>query len=183
MSIITNIKQLAGNYFLKQDQRVLERNKTALSLTEAKSFAIVFEASKLEDVDLVKKYVAYLKEMKKRIKVIGFLDSNSDPSFTYSKLEYEFFNKKDLVWYLKPHGSIYNSFVAEDFDVLIDLNLLDHFPLKYVVAMSKAKFKVGKYSEENKDIHDLLIDVDEAKTFKYFLRQVDTYLGMINNGR
>ena len=181
MSLMIDIKRFAGNIILKREIAQLHRAKTAMSLTEAKSFAIIFEASRLEDVELVKKYVTYLKEMKKHVKVIGFLDSTQEPSFTYSKLEYEFFNQKALTWYLKPVGSVSNNFVAEEFDVLIDLNLSDQFPLKFISSISKAKFKVGRFSEENKKIHDLLIDTDEGKTFKYFLRQVDIYLGMINN--
>jgi hypothetical protein len=175
-----NIRKLIGNYLLNTEATRLKRNKAAYNLAEAKSFAILFEASKLEDVDLIKKYAVYLKDMKKKVRIVGYFDTPYPPDFTYSKLECEFFSIKDLTWHLKPNGTFLNAFLEEEFDVLIDLNLYDHFPLKYVSTLSMARFKVGKYSNENEKIHDLLIDFKADNTFKYFLRQVDTYLDMIN---
>ena len=64
--------------------------------------------------------------------------------------------------------------------MLIDLNIHDHFPLKYIAALSKAKFKVGKFNENDIEIHDMMIDSDGTKTVKYFLRQIDTYITMLN---
>lgn len=175
-----NIRKIIGSYLLRTEASQLRRNKTAFNIADAKSFAILFEASELEDVDLIKKYVVYLKEMKKKVRVIGYFDTEFPPHFTYSKLEYEFFNLKELTWFLKPSGTFFDAFCEEEFDVMIDLNIYDHFPLKYVATLSRAQFKVGKFSEENKKIYDLLIDTKPDKSFKYFLQQVDIYLGMIN---
>jgi len=174
------LRKAAGNYLLKSAASQLKRNKVAFNKVEAKSFAILFEASKIEDVDLVKKYVTYLKELKKKVRIVGFFNTEFPPDFTYSKLEYEFFSVKELSWNLKPSGTFLNSFLEEEFDVLIDLNLDDHFPLKYISTLSRARFKVGKFSNENEKIQDLLIDIAPNKTFKYFLQQVDIYLDMIN---
>lgn len=174
------IRKKIGSYLLKQESSAIKRKKQAFNLNEAKSFAIVFEASKMEDVELVKKYVNYLKELKKKVRIIGYFNSEHQPNFTYSKLEYEFFATDKLNWYLKPGGSFITDFINEEFDVLIDLNINDYFPLKYVSTLSKAKFKVGKFTEDNKSIFDLLIENDKANGFKYFLRQVDIYLSMIN---
>lgn len=174
------IRKLFGNYLLKKEISRLQRNKRAFNMSEAKTFTILFEASKLEDVDLVKKYVVYLKEMKKKVRVVGFFNTPYPPDFTYSKLEYEFFSMKELTWYLAPAGVFVKNFLEEEFDVLIDLNLDDHFPLKYISTLSRSCFKVGKYSEENEKVYDLLIDFESGKNFKFFLRQVDIYLDMIN---
>lgn len=174
------IRQLFGNYLLKKESARLQRNKRAFNMAEAKTFTILFEASKLEDVDLVKKYAGYLKEMKKKVRIIGYFNTPYPPDFTYSKLEYEFFSVKELTWYLAPSGSFLNAFLEEEFDVLIDLNLDNHFPIKYISTLSRACFKIGRYSEENQNVFDLLLDIEQGKTFKYFLRQVDIYLDMIN---
>jgi hypothetical protein len=176
-----NFRLQAGKYLLRREAGQLKRVKTAFNMSEAKSFVILFEASKMEDVDLVKKYVNYLKEMKKKVRVIGYFNTEFPPEFTYSKLEYEFFSIKQLSWQLKPSSSFLRPFLSEEFDVLIDLNFEDHFPLIYLSTLSKARFKVGKFSRENEKIHDLLIDITKGKTFRYLLQQVDIYLQMINN--
>jgi hypothetical protein len=176
----TAIRKAFGNYFLKNEAAQLSRNKAAFNMAEAKTFAILFEASNIDNIELVKKYANYLKEMKKKIRVIGFFNTPFPPDITYSKLEYEFFSVKELNWFMAPSGSFLKNFLEEEFDVLIDLNLSDEFPLKYISSLSKARFKVGKFNEENKKVHDLLIDYETDKTFKFFLRQVDIYLDMIN---
>ena len=180
MKLIEDIQKKIGAFLLRKELAGVERNKALLNMDDAKTFGIIFEASNKDHVELVKKYAGYLKEMRKKVKVIGYCDAKEIPEFTYSRLEYEFFLKKDLSWYFKPSGMEIDNFIREEFDVLIDLNLEDHFPLQYIAALSRAKCKVGKFSNEKKEIYDLMIEVDPDKSFKYFLRQVDTYLVMIN---
>jgi hypothetical protein len=175
-----NIRIAAGKYLLRAEAEHVRRVKTAFNMFEARTFVILFEGSRIDDVDLVKKYVNYLKEMKKKVRVIGFFNTEFPPDFTYSKLDYEFFSIKELNWHMKPSGTFVRSFLEEEFDVLIDLNFEDHFPLTYLSTLSNAHFKVGKFSTENQQIFDLLIDTAKGKTFKYLLQQVDIYLQMIN---
>jgi hypothetical protein len=85
-----------------------------------------------------------------------------------------------LNWFGKPSTHIIENFINEEYDLLIDLNIHDHFPLKYIAALSKAKFKVGKYKEQDEIIYDMMIDSDNTQKLKYFLRQVDTYIAMLN---
>lgn len=79
-----------------------------------------------------------------------------------------------------PGSFVVKNFIDEEFDLLIDLNIHDHFSLKYISALSKAAFKVGKYNENDIEIFDMMIDADNTKTVKYFLRQIDTYITMLN---
>lgn len=170
-----------GSYTLASRAAGVNRSRQVASLNEAKSFGIIFDSGNKEDFELVKKYVNYLKEMKKKVKVVGYFSAKEIPEMTYSKLEYDFFTDKDLNLFRIPSNTFVNNFMEEEFDVLINLNIYNHFPLKYIGAMSKAKYKVGRYSEENKKYYDMLIECQDDKSFKYFLRQVDTYLSMINN--
>ncbi len=175
-----NIRTTAGRYLLKTEAEQSRRVKVAFNMFEARTFVLLFEGSKMEDVDLIKKYVNYLKEMKKKVRVIGFFNTEYPPDFTYSKLDYEFFSLKELNWHLKPSGNFVRAFLEEEFDVLIDLNFEDHFPIAYLSTLSRAHFKVGKFSKENQKVFDLLIDIAKGKNFKYLLQQVDIYLQMIN---
>lgn len=181
MGFINNIKEKLGEYILRSRAAAVKRERKVANLLEAKSFGIIFDSSKKDDFDLVKKYVTYLKEMKKKVKVIGYFSTKDIPEMTYSKLEYDFFSEKDLNSFRIPANTFVNNFMEEDFDVLINLNIYGHFPLKYIGTMSKAKYKVGRFDEGNKEVYDMLIECPSDKSFKYFLRQVDTYLTMINN--
>ena len=99
---------------------------------------------------------------------------------TFSKLEYDFFDKKQLNWYMKPSDPFINNFIEEEHDILIDFNINDHFPLRYIASISKAKFKVGRLSSKTGYIYDLTIDTGTSADLKNFMREVDTYLLMIN---
>ncbi|MFI5149583.1 MAG: DUF6913 domain-containing protein [Bacteroidia bacterium] len=180
MNIITRIKGIIGNYFLKQEMGGLSRNREMVSLADAKTIGIVFEASDKEEFELVKKYVLYLREQKKKVKAIGYFSGGETPAFTFSKLEYDFFSKKDLNWYFKPNDKFVRNFIQEEYDILIDLNIHGHFAMKYVSGTSKARFKVGQHRKEDETIFDLMIEGTEDKGLKFYLRQVDIYLQMLN---
>ncbi|MBA3970880.1 MAG: hypothetical protein H0X46_01820 [Bacteroidetes bacterium] len=182
MSIFKNIKLTFANNALKKELLSAARNNGPNKFTfdNAKTVGILFDATSTEDYEIVKRYVVYLREHMKKVKVLGFFSTKEIPVLTYSKLEYDFFSLKELNWTGKPDSVVIRNFIDEEYDLLIDLNIHDHFPLKYIAALSKARFKVGKLDEEGMDIHDLMIDSDNTKTVKYFLRQIDTYIAMLN---
>jgi hypothetical protein len=182
MSIIKNIKQLIGNIYikleLKDSPRLRKPNR--FNFNNIKTVGILFDATSPEDFDLVKRYIVYLKEQRKKVKAIGFFSTKQTPDMAYSKLEYDFFTTKEINWFGKPTSVIIQNFITEEYDLLIDLNIGDQFPLRYISTLSKANFKVGKYNEKDLDMYDMMIDADNTKTLKYFLRQVDVYITMLN---
>ncbi len=182
MGLFKNIKQWFANSSLKRELAAHPRKTIAhkFNFDQLKTVGIVFDASNPEDFELVKRYVVYLREHAKKVKVMGFFSAKQIPELTYSKLEYDFFSHKEVNWFGKPTTHIIDNFIAEEFDLLIDLNIHDHFSLKYITALSKAKFKAGKYKEEDESIYDMMIDADNTQTLKYFLRQVDIYITMLN---
>ena len=181
MGVLKNIQETIGGYFLNREVSFLKRERNIISIQEAKTVGIIFDSSDKEEFELVKKYINYLKEMKKRVKAIGYFSNDIVPELTYSKLEFDFFTPKQLNWYQRPSNVFVENFINEENDVLIDLNIYDRFPLRYIGAASRSKFKIGKFSDKDKNIYDMMIHQDESKGLKYFLRQVDIYLFMINN--
>jgi hypothetical protein len=182
MGIFKNIKLSIANRTLKKEilssGRISAPNK--FNFDKIKTVGIIFDATNAEDYEIVKRYVVYLREHLKKVKVIGFFSTKEIPALTYSKLEYDFFSAKELNWLGKPSSAVIQNFINEEYDLLIDLNIRDHFPLKYISALSKATFKVGKFDENEAGIYDMMIDADNTKTVKYFLRQIDTYITMLN---
>lgn len=174
------IKKKMGERALRAEMKNIRRERAAFSLDQAKSVAILFEYTNAEDFELVRKYVLYLREMKKKVRAIGYYMMKELPSFPYSKLEFDFFGKKSFAWNGKPTDPILTNFCEEDHDILLDLNLNDLLPLRYTAALSRAKFKVGRCDENDHDLHDLQIDCPREKGLKFLLRNIDTYLLMFN---
>ncbi len=182
MNLLKKIKQVIVNGYIKLELKdnPRERKPNRFDFNAIKTVGILFDATQPEDFELLKRYVLYLREHRKRVKVIGFFNTKHIPDMAFSKLEYDFFSTKELNWFGKPSSVIIQNFIDEEYDLLIDLNINDHFPLKYISALSKANFKVGKFSEMGVENYDMMIDSDNTKTLKYFLRQVDLYVTMLN---
>jgi len=179
VGFIDNIKKNYAKRQIKTEAKNVSRQKTPVNIDAAKTIGIAFQFTDKDDFELLKKYVIYLRELKKKVKAIGFYNTKEEPNVSYSKVDYDFFGKKSHNWYGKPTDHIVTNFIEEEFDIFIDLNVNDEPVLTYVAAMSRAKFKLGRF-EENDYIHDLLFESPKEKGLKFFLRQVDTYLAMIN---
>ena len=65
-------------------------------------------------------------------------------------------------------------------DMLIDLTLGDFAPLMFAGALSKAHFKVGRYSERNAKYYDLMIHAEQVETLPEFIKHVRHYISKVN---
>jgi hypothetical protein len=57
-----------------------------------------------------------------------------------------------------PHGNVVQNFIAEEYDILIDLTLHDEYPLQFIMAKSQARFKVGRLNNKSAHFLDMMID-------------------------
>ena len=55
-----------------------------------------------------------------------------------------------------------DAFIKEPFDLLINLSLEDYYPIRYIIALSPALFKVGKF-DANEIYLDFMIDIEKEK--------------------
>ncbi len=181
MSFIRKWRIKAGNYFLNKMLPLVQRKKHFESFANAKTVGILFNATDKEEFELVKRYVRYLKECDKKVKALGFFNTDKIPELTYTKLEWDFFTIKDLAWNYIPNKNFIENFINEEFDILIDMNVHQDFPLYYISALSKAHFKIGQYNI-NAD-YDLMIEMPVEKGLKYYLRSIDQYIQILNSDK
>jgi hypothetical protein len=174
-----NLKKRIAYSRIRSEAKNVVRQKQVFNIDEAKTIGIIFRFTTNEDFELLKKYVLYLREMKKKVKAIGYYISKQEPAIPYSKVDYDFVGKSSHNWAGKPTDHLLTNFIDEEYDILIDLNADEDAVITYVAAHSRAKFKIGRY-DANDFIHDMLIESPKEKGLKYFLRQIDTYLLKIN---
>ncbi|MEO8759586.1 MAG: hypothetical protein ABI388_01315, partial [Bacteroidia bacterium] len=79
------------------------------------------------------------------------------PNYSYIKTDIDLFNKKELQSFYRPQSPYIKTFMDDEKDLLIDINLNQKIPLRYIVAASKAKCKVGINIPGNEPLHDILI--------------------------
>ena len=122
----------------------------------------------------------YIERLFRILKALGFVKNKNLVQRFLPKLSYDFFSKRDLTWFYKPIHAQVRDFIDKEFDLLIDLSMQDNFPLKYIAGLSNAMLRVGKYSEENTQYYDLMIDTSSTMTSDEYLGQIRHYLTIIN---
>lgn len=168
-----------GRLLLRRNLRNLQRTKRVYNLSTARKIGILFNASREEHFDHVLDFHKFLKEKGINTHVFGYVNAKELPDKYLFKKDFYFFQKKDLNWYYRPVSEDAKRFVSSNFDILIDLNMEQNFPSQFLVALSHAHLKVGRFTDKE-DYYDLMIHIEKGKKIDFFIEQVKHYLEVIN---
>ena len=113
IQFLEDIKHKIGQYVFQRDLKHNKRHKSVCNLEDAKSIGILFEATTKDQVRAIKPLVEYFFELKKDVKAFGFVNSKQYDECHIPKLQYDFFNKKDLNWYYKPQNDYIKNFIKK----------------------------------------------------------------------
>lgn len=181
MSILNGIKDWFGRRALLKEART-DRVPVPKNLAVSVKVGMLYVAHDEQAHAQVRNYVKKIKEELglTRIMALGYYPGKELPFHLHAKLNFDAFCQKDLNWYRVPHGNVVRNFIAEEYDVLIDLSLQDHYPLQYILAQSRARFKVGRLSNASSHFLDMMIDTAGADSLPQLISNMDKYLLMIN---
>jgi hypothetical protein len=147
------------------------RNKEVFNLQDAKRIAILFDGTKVEDIELVKSFVAKFAKGKEMVTVLGYVNSNHKSFDHISVLHFDYFSNGQLNWYGKPKGMIIRNFLREEYDILVDLSLKEYYSLTYLAVASPARYKVGRFRKDI-SIFDLKIEIKKDRSLEALLKEV-----------
>lgn len=162
MKVAEQMRSKVGEFVLNKQLRQLKRPVKSCNLEEAKTIGILFNATHSVSFEIVKNFVKELSGRSKTIHVLGFVDSKQLIDHYLYRKGFEFFTRNQLNWYDKPESDAVTDFISQSFDLLINLNLEDTYPIKYILSLSKATFKVGRLTDMHQ-YHDLMIDIEQEK--------------------
>ena len=174
------MRSIIGNYFLKKELKKIVRKREVFNFDDAHTIGIIYDATDLDDRNMVHNFVKYLREKQKKVDSLGFINSKKHDKNLKTQLEFHYFTKKDLTWLLKPKCVDVENFLYKNHDILIDLCIEKCFPIRYICGLSKAKFKVGRTGENSAVIYDLMLNIEKKKTLENYITQVKHYLSIIN---
>jgi len=170
MILFRKFKSNWGERIINSRLKKIERNPFVCNIEQAKSIGIIFNATQQISFEIVKDLVKKLSGKNHEIEVLGYVDTKQLIDHYLYRKGFEFFTRKQLNWYFKPIEENVQSFIKKPFDLLLDLSLDNPYPLKYIVAFSEAKFKVGRYSENCKYL-DLMIDISKENEAMMALKE------------
>jgi hypothetical protein len=180
VKIIDNIKRNAGLKALSKSLRTLQRNKFVHNLVTARKIAIVGLVNTNKDFDEINSLQKFLTEKNMQVEILLYYPGKETPQQLLLRKGINIFNRNEVNWYGKPLTSFVEQFCKLEFDILIDLSLVEQFPIRWISSLSRSKFKVGSHSYVGNP-YDLIINVDNKKEIPYLSEQIIHYLNVLNN--
>ena len=177
---MNRLRNILAKLSYRKDAAGIPHPRIMSNLAEARTVGILYIVNDVPDFAIVEEYVARLQRDHKDVKALGYVRNKFLISRFLPRLSYDFFSRRDVTWYYKPIHEKVRDFTQKEFDILIDLNLQDFFPLKYISGLSKAKCRVGRFSDDNVEYYDLMIEAKPGITVPEFIEQIHHYLTVIN---
>jgi hypothetical protein len=179
VAFLHGIRDKAGRYILNQKIHNNSRSREFVNLDAARTIGVVFHHIDPENFGFIKNFVRKLEAEGKKVNAVGYIQKKEIPDFYLVRKGFDFFCLKDLNWYCRPDTPYIQEFLNREFDVLINLSLDRFFPLEYIYALSRARFKAGNRLD---DWHydDLSLDTGENRNIPYLIEHLTHYLSIIN---
>jgi hypothetical protein len=180
MSIAKSIRSVLGRRKFQRELQELKREPESVSFEEANNIGIIYDATDERDSEAVKNYMKNIRSaFKKDIHAIGYVDRKNLHSSQYAQFGLDYFSQKDLNFKMIPVSPTVKNFINEKFDILINISYRKSLPLTYITALSKARFKVGAFSNINNDGLDMMVKVNGEPTVKIVLEEIERFLRII----
>lgn len=162
MNVVSSFKSKVGEFVLKKQAKHNRRTVKSCNINVSKNIGVLFNASNQASFKIVKDFVKSITTPSNNVMVLGYVDSKQMIDHYLYRKGFEFFTRNDLNWFYKPENEAVSNFISQKFDLLIDLNIEESFPMKYILSLSKSNFKVGIHTE-NHDLLDLMIYIESEK--------------------
>lgn len=176
MNLIDQVKKYSGNMVLKQAIARGTADSEPISFEKATKFAILFYATNEAEMNAVNDLIAFLWEHKKSTLLIGATSGFPVTKSRYTNMNFTQLKEEEYDWRNIPVGYRIMNFLDNNFDILIDMSQEDYMPLTYLLALSKAKIKVGRYDRNSHGLYHFMLDTWQKPDIYNFTEQVRQYL-------
>lgn len=168
-------KQLLWNSF-----KAIKRNKAVQTFDTAQSAAIVFDILLPDSFKEIKEFAKFLESRNIKTSVIGYSTDKEPPEKLLLWPNFNIITRKEIKWYGKPKGDIAEVFFEKEYDLLFVLTKQYHLSIQYLQMLSRAKFKIGYFTEGENDLDLMINPVENPEDVSYFIEQVKKYISMLN---
>ena len=181
MNAFTKLRMAVGNMIYMRKLRQPQKRRQVVSFEQARKIGMLYDATSDSDTETVKQYVKTIRGEHKEVIALGYVDGKDLSRNQFAQLGLDFFTRKNLRWNMIPDCLEVKNFINEPFDILINLNEGDCFPLNYITSMSKARFRIGRYNKNLIHNFDMMIDAGNSTSLANFIKEADRYLRIIKN--
>jgi len=172
-----------GNSILSRRVAKAKRKVSFTNIDQVKDIGIVWDATNIKEFSFLSKFHQKMHERQIEVKIIGYYPGKELPD-QYTALRYlSCIRRNEINLFYIPVSTESDFFIKKPFDVLIDINFNNVFPLTYVTSLSSARLKVGLFDAARDDsVFDLMIELKKPFFVEGYLNELIRYLEMIKSG-
>ncbi|MES2732269.1 MAG: hypothetical protein V4714_10985 [Bacteroidota bacterium] len=170
------VNKLKNYFLLLRVQKALRDSvvsRGAIGFGRAKNIGILFDANfEGKDAQAINMFYKRLRDEGKNVKSLTYFPQERSSPFDF---KFDFFTSKDLTMLGDLKTEVVDRFVNTDFDYLYCINSVSFLPFDYILAQSKARFRVGVYQEEKSELFELMINPLEGQDLASIIDQMFSF--------
>lgn len=145
--------------------------RKSMNYREARKVGILFSMNGMDDYEAVRNFEAKLKKDGKEVVVLCYLPTGVE-NFDF---HYDIFTNKDFNFWGNVQANNVQQFLQQSLDLLICLDPDPNFYLEYLLAASKAPFRIGAHSQQREPLFELMIGQAEGREINELIQQIYHY--------
>jgi hypothetical protein len=174
--LFKKLRTTIGERILRNKFKVRKRKRCIHDFQDAKSIGVLFKTNNLNDFQLVKNFLHYLREFNTKVIALCYIDTKKIPDYYLLMKGFNFFSKNSVNFFYIPNHQLVDDFMEQHFDILIDLSVENSFPVKYIGVLSNADFKIGMLRKNEENYYDLMIDIGSNKNIENLIENIKHYI-------
>jgi len=178
VNIINKIKGKVGSIVLERNLKSRKRPVIYNNFNSSSTIGFIFDAENKENYTAAKEFMNYVEERGIKVNGLAFVYKSDLIGYFPYKKGVDYFGLDKQNWYGKPIDDGIDEFIERPFDILIDISLSKIYPVEYIFALSKAKFKICNNSAKAQ-YADFVLNLSRADDLGLFIEQIKHYLETI----
>lgn len=175
MKFLKQIRLKTALYLLKRKSKNRNRRIKAINLDQVQSMAIIYEVDEPASRKFIANFIQPFLSKGVMCRVYGYIHTPNERHSYISDNIYTFFSEKDLTFLGEPKEGVMDDFIDRDWDLLLMATQNFHFPLKWMLKLSKGKFKVGPSGHYSDEL-DFMIEGKDLSS-ELIINEINHYLG------
>ena len=159
------------SFLNRKTKSVIKKNKLireTLPYSKSSSIGILFTADTKEKFDYIRRFSDNLEYDDKQVKVLSYVAKGKE-NFEF---KYDYFTSKDVSFWGNFKSDTVTNFINESFDYLYCVDLDPGNLVAHIMARSKAKCRIGIYSETYKNYFEMMINPKNERTVKKLIEEM-----------
>lgn len=172
--MLGSVKKWKRERKLKERLLTHTRSKRFCSIQSAKTVGILYSYEGKHTNHLIGSLTQELAQYNIKCDALGYFNNKTLPPEYAPIGSNHMICEADLDWSGSPVSEDVEKFIAQEFDILIDLARKNDFVYKFIASLSKASFKIGGVNYEDNPYDFVLLE--NTHDDKKFIDQIFQFL-------